>query len=56
MGALSERGMLVEVDPFRRRLLMHGLAAFVEHFRAERNHQGKGSVLLFPSQGLTAGY
>jgi hypothetical protein len=24
------------------------LSEYVEHFHAERNHQGKGNVLLFP--------
>jgi putative transposase len=24
----------------------------VEHFHAERNHQGKGNVLLFPSNDV----
>jgi hypothetical protein len=28
--------------------LRHALSEFVEHFHAERNHQGKGNVLLFP--------
>src|SRR5260370_6598560 len=29
--------------------LRHALAQYVEHFHHERNHQGKGNVLLFPS-------
>jgi len=29
--------------------LRRALREFVEHFHAERNHQGKGNVLLFPS-------
>ena len=29
--------------------LRRALAEFVEHFHTERNHQGKGNVLLFPS-------
>src|SRR5713101_7341224 len=28
--------------------LHHALAQYVEHFHHERNHQGKGNVLLFP--------
>jgi hypothetical protein len=28
--------------------LRRALSEFVEHFHAERNHQGKGNVLLFP--------
>jgi Integrase core domain len=33
--------------------LRHALTQYVEHFHHERNHQGKGNVLLFPtvSQG-----
>jgi len=26
------------------------LGEFVEHYHAERNHQGKGNVFLFPSE------
>ena len=29
--------------------LRRALAEFVEHFHTERNHQGRGNVLLFPS-------
>ena len=28
--------------------LRHALTQYVEHFHHERNHQGKGTVLLFP--------
>jgi hypothetical protein len=37
--------------------LKRALTEFVEHFHAERPHQGKANVLLFPTQGLrqTAG-
>ncbi len=33
--------------------LRHALTQYVEHFHHERNHQGKGNVLLLPavSQG-----
>src|SRR5216684_808297 len=30
--------------------LRRALGEFVEHFHAERNHQGKGNVLLFPTK------
>jgi putative transposase len=30
------------------RSLWRALAEYVEHYHAERNHQGKGNVLLFP--------
>ena len=29
--------------------LKRALTEFIEHYHAERNHQGKGNVLLFPS-------
>jgi putative transposase len=29
--------------------LRHVLTQYVEHFHHERNHQGKGNVLLFPA-------
>jgi putative transposase len=30
------------------RSLRRALSEYVEHYHAERNHQGKGNVLLFP--------
>ena len=30
--------------------LARALAEFVAHYHLERNHQGKGNVLLFPTQ------
>ena len=30
-------------------LLRHALDEFIEHFHMERNHQGKGNMLLFPA-------
>ena len=33
---------------FGERSLRRALSEYVEHFQAERNHQGKGNVLLFP--------
>jgi hypothetical protein len=29
--------------------LRHTLQEYVEHYHQERNHQGKGNVLLFPA-------
>jgi putative transposase len=29
--------------------LQHALHEYVEHYHHERNHQGKGNVLLFPA-------
>ncbi len=39
---------LSKVILFSERLLRRALNDYVEHFHAERNHQGKGKVLLFP--------
>jgi hypothetical protein len=33
---------------FGERSLRRALNEYVEHFHAERNHQGRGNVLLFP--------
>jgi hypothetical protein len=35
--------------------LRRALAEFVEHFHTERNHQGKGNILLFPSTDVSQG-
>ncbi len=34
---------------FGERALQRAVAEFIQHYLAERNHQGKGNVLLFPS-------
>ena len=39
---------LSRVILFGERSLRRTLSEYVEHFHAERNHQGKGNVLLFP--------
>jgi hypothetical protein len=38
--------------------LRRALTQFMDHYHAERKHQGKGNVLLFPSAGKSpeAGY
>ena len=33
---------------FGERALRHCLAQYISHFHAERNHQGKGNLILFP--------
>ena len=33
---------------FGERSLRRALNEYVEHYHAERNHQGRGNVLLFP--------
>ena len=35
--------------------LWHVLNEYVEHYHQERNHQGKGNVLLFPSSSPPGG-
>jgi uncharacterized protein len=39
---------LSKVVLFGERSLRRALREYIEHFHAERNHQGKGNVLLFP--------
>jgi hypothetical protein len=39
---------LSKVILFGKRSLRRALSEYVEHFHTERNHQGKGNVLLFP--------
>ena len=39
---------LSKVILFGERSLRRALSEYVEHFHVERNHQGKGNVLLFP--------
>jgi hypothetical protein len=39
---------LSKVILFGERSLRRALSEYVEHSHAERNHQGKGNVLLFP--------
>jgi len=44
---------LSKVILFGERSLRRALSEYVEHFHAERNHQGKGNVLLFPRSANT---
>jgi hypothetical protein len=37
------------MHPFGEASLQRALHEYVEHYHHERNHQGKGNVLLFPS-------
>jgi putative transposase len=39
---------LSKVIPFGERSLRRALSEYVDHYHQERNHQGKGSVPLFP--------
>lgn len=39
---------LSRVILFGERSLRRALSNYVDHFHAERNHQGKGNILLFP--------
>src|SRR5881227_1260224 len=59
LNAYSERWVrsvkeecLSKVILFGERSLRRALGEYVEHFHAERNHQGKGNVLLFPDAGI----
>ena len=60
LNAYSERWVrsvkeecLSKVVLFGERSLRRALSEYVEHFHAERNHQGKGNVLLFPRSANT---
>jgi transposase InsO family protein len=44
---------LCKVILFGERSLRRALSEYVDHFHAERNHQGKGNVLLFPRSANT---
>jgi putative transposase len=39
---------LSKVVLFGERSLRRALSEYVEHYHAERNHQGKSNILLFP--------
>ena len=41
--------LLSKVILFGASSLRHCLENYVNHFHAERNHQGKGNVILFPA-------
>jgi putative transposase len=41
---------LSKVTLFGERSLRRALSEYVDHYREERNHQGKDNVLLFPSE------
>jgi hypothetical protein len=43
-----EEECLAKVNLLGERSLRQALNNYVDHFHAERNHQGKGTVLLFP--------
>lgn len=40
---------------FGERSLRRVLTEFLDHFHRERNHQGKGNILLFPEKGTVRG-
>jgi hypothetical protein len=44
------KGVPVQSSSLCERSLRRALREYVEHFHAERNHQGKGNVLLFPRE------
>jgi hypothetical protein len=41
--------LLSKLILFGERSLRPGLENYVMHFHAERNHQGKGNIILFPA-------
>jgi len=47
-GYRCREACLSQVILFGERSLRRALSEYVDHFHAERNHQGKGNVLLFP--------
>ena len=60
-NAFAERGVRSVKEECLSKLVLFGeaalrrvLAKYVEHFHAERNHPGKGKVLLFPSSDRAA--
>src|SRR3954447_12112977 len=46
--SFCETGVSVEGDTIGERSLRRALNQYIAHFHRERNHQGKGNVLLFP--------
>ena len=55
LGAIRETGMSSQVSSVRRSSLRRALNEYLAHFHGERNHQGKGNVLLFPDTHSTDG-
>jgi transposase InsO family protein len=58
LNAFAERWVRSAKEECLSKLILFGegslkraLSEFVDHFHAERPHQGKGNVLLFPSEG-----
>ena len=57
MNAFAERWVRSVKEECLSKLILFGegslrraLTEFVEHYHSERNHQGKGNVLLFPTE------
>jgi putative transposase len=48
MGPIRETGVPVEADPIRWDIKV--LTDYLTHYHAERNHQGKHNLLLFPAR------
>jgi hypothetical protein len=47
---LVKQACLSKLILFGEASLRRALNEFIEHYHAERNHQGQGNVLLFPSE------
>jgi transposase InsO family protein len=60
LNAFAERWVRSAKEECLRKLILFGegslrraMAEYVSHFHGERNHQGKGNVLLFPGANST---
>ena len=51
--SVHKHGYQCENRGMNKKSAMIALTEFVDHFHAERNHQGKGNVLLFPPEKVT---
>jgi hypothetical protein len=47
-GFAAKEECLAKLIPFGEGSLRRALSEFVEHYHAERNHQGRENLLLFP--------
>ena len=61
LNAFAERWVRSVKDECLSKLILFGesslrraLAEYVAHYHAERPHQGKGNILLFPEQNISS--
>jgi len=50
MGEAVKQECLSKLILFGEASLRRGLTEFLAHYHSERNHQGKGNILLFPAK------